>query len=154
MYYLFIINSIDMGKYKLEASEILSYLYMNKTWAFSNSAPNIKQMSIDDKAIIYIAGKKYRAFAASLTIASNPSIDDSNKDEPNWLKLFPVRIKVKDFLIWGNPIKIREILEDLDFIYDKKNYGLFLRNATTIISHEDYNHILNHFDGLETQVRQ
>ena len=66
----------------------------------------------------------------------------TNETEKSLLKIFPLGCSVKVLNVWSKPLYIANIKNDLDFITDKKNYGLFLRQPTKIIGKKDYEYII------------
>lgn len=143
MFYLFIINNIDLGKESLSTNEITEYLLEKELWAFTPTAPRIKSLKPLDEVIIYLAGKGNRCFVGQFTILTEPNMVERIDDEPDWLEMFPYRVKVGDTSIWAEPLSIKKVVNDLDFITDKKNYGLFFRQSVKMLTEKDYNTIIS-----------
>lgn len=138
MYCIFIINNFELGDSIYSAEEIKNYLLEKNIWAFSISAPNLKLFSEGDKVTVYLAGKGNRCFAADFTISSQPYNAEKNAHDTDWLAMFPIRIKIQDINKWTKPVPVRDVIDKLDFIQDKKNYGLYFRQSTKIIKEKDY----------------
>lgn len=138
MYYIFFINSIEFGEQVWSAKDIMNFLLGNNIWAFSSNAPNLRNLNEGDKVVIYLAGKGNRAFAADFAISSKPYEVEPEPNDPDWLDMFSIRIDVKDVRLWVKQVPIGNIIEYLDFIKDKKNYGLYFRQSTRVIDEKDF----------------
>jgi len=142
MYYIFFINDIAFGEKTWKADEIMNFLLENNSWAFSFNAPNLRYLNEGDRVIIYLAGPGKRFFAADFTIASKPFEGKPEPNGPDWLVMFPIRISAKNIKIWTEQLPIGNVKEQLDFIKDKKNYGLYFRQSIKIIEEKDFSFIL------------
>ena len=110
--------------------EIADNLLENQHWVFTYTTPNIRKINAKDKVIIYIAGKGNRFFYANLEILDDikeHNLTPSGKLQEVLYNIFPLSCQIKVLNIWSNPIDISDVKEDLNFITDKKNYGLFFR---------------------------
>jgi len=56
----------------------------------------------------------------------------------NGLGMFPFRVDIKEINLWSERVPIGEVIDKLDFIKDKKNYGLYLRLSNKIIDKIDF----------------
>ncbi len=142
MHYLFIINDFVLEDKMFTGKEIADRLLENKHWVFTPSTPNIKKIKPKDKVIVYIAGKGNRYFYANFEILDEiqeHNLTPSGELEDVLYSIFSLACKIKVLNIWSKPISIADIKEDLNFITDKKNYGLFFRQSTKVIGEEDYN---------------
>lgn len=142
--YLFIIGEITFIKPALKPEEIISILKKNGVWAFSAGAANLKKITKGDEAIIYMTGKEYKCFAGHVILKSGPMITDNILNIDNESKLFdyyPVLLKA-EITLWDNPVYIRDIIQNLSFVVDKTNYGLYLRQSTKLIPEEDFQKIV------------
>jgi len=52
-------------------------------------------------------------------------------------------VDLADVEAWKTPKPIKDLLPSLNFIKDKKNYGLSLRQGVRKISEKDYNTIVS-----------
>jgi predicted RNA-binding protein len=142
MYYIFIINNIELGESVWMAEKIMEFLLENNKWAFSSSAPHLKHLHKDDRVVVYLAGKGNRFFAADFTIASKPYEAKLDPNEQDWLAIFPIRIEIKNIKLWAERLPIGDVIAQLDFINDKKNYGLYFRQSTKSIDEKDFSLIV------------
>lgn len=138
MYYIFFINNIELGEKVWTAEEIMKFLLENNLWAFSANAPNLKYLAEGEKVVIYLAGRGNRLFAADFTIASKPHEVKPEPSDPDWLEMFPVRVDITDVKLWAQKIPIGDIIAQIDFIKDKKNYGLYFRQSTRVVEEKDF----------------
>lgn len=138
MFCVFCINNIELGENFVGAGNIADYLLSKNLWAFSATAPNLKYFNEGDRAVVYLAGKENRFFTADFAIVSKPYEAEKNSQEPDWLAMFPNRVKIENINIWKEPLPIRDVIDKLDFIKDKKNYGLYFRQSTKIIEEKDF----------------
>lgn len=138
MYNIFFINNIELSEKVWTAEEIMNSLLENNLWAFSYNAPNLKYLNEGNRVVAYLAGKGNRYFAADFTIASKPYEAQPEPSEPEWLGMFPFRIDVRDIKIWEKHLPIGDVLAHLDFIKDKKNYGLYFRRSIKVVEEKDF----------------
>ena len=142
MYYIFFINNIELVERVWTAEEIMKSLLEENKWAFSAGAPNLKQLEKDDSVVVYLAGKGNRSFAADFTIASKPYEAKLEPNEQDWLAMFPIRIEIKNIKLWTERLSIGNVIAQLEFIKDKKNYGLYFRQSIKVIEEKDFSVIL------------
>jgi predicted RNA-binding protein len=147
MYYIFIINNIEIGNKIIKAEEILDTLLNKKIWLFNTFSPNFKKIKKDDKILVYIAGKNRRYFVGGFTITGemvkHENESPTNHVEKMLFNLFEYSINIEKIIMFTKPINILDIKERLHFIKDKKNYGLYFRLATKLIDQRDYEFIIN-----------
>lgn len=145
VHYLFIVNDFLLGDKVFSGKEIADKLLENKHWVFTYTTPNIKKIKPKDKVIVYVAGKGNRYFYANFEILdeiNEHNLTPSGELEEALYSIFPLSCRIKVLNIWANPINIADVKEGLNFITDKKNYGLFFRQSTRVIGEEDYNLII------------
>lgn len=146
-YYIFIVN--DYGEYK--GKEIADSLLKNEHWLFNHASPNINKIQPEDRALIYIAGKNNRYFYATIKItgaikaAENRTYSYLNN---SFYEMFPLKCPIQVLNVWEKPLYMVDIKEELTFITDKKNYGLFLRQSNRVIEDIDYENIVKRANML------
>lgn len=150
MYYLSIINDLEIGYDSVNVLEIVKILYNNDIWLYTDTAPFTSKISKGDNFILYLAGKGRRYFHSSFEIAGdikeindNKIIDKDTLDIDRYFKYF---VPIDNIEIFKEKPLIKDIKADLKFIKDKKNYGLFLRQSVKRISKEDYDYIMSKTD--------
>jgi predicted RNA-binding protein len=147
MHYLSIINDLQIGNKVIDASKIYRTLFENNIWLFTKNAPFMKKINKNDQFILYLAGSQRKIFQNSFIINGEiKKIENSNlveKIDKEILKFFYYYVPIKEIHDFKNNVKIKDIKENLEFITDKTNYGLFLRQSVKKINKKDYNYILN-----------
>jgi len=145
MHFIFIVNDIQLEKSNIDAFEISSLLLSKETWLYSPLTYNLKRIKPGDMVLLYLAGEGRRCFTASFEIAEN--IRENTLEINGEAKLlndfYPLATKIKNINQFRKPVKITAVKEQLNFIKDKKNYGLFFRQATKLIEEEDFNFIIS-----------
>jgi|AntRauTorckE6833_2_1112554.scaffolds.fasta_scaffold19144_3 predicted RNA-binding protein len=146
MYLINIINDLYIGGKNYDANKIKELLFNKKIWVFNSNTPFINKLKKGDKVILYLAGKGRRKFVAKYELSSSPKVIEEEIKHlfnNNFIDFFRYYIRIKNIEEFKNKINIVDIKEDLDFIKDKKNYGLFLRQSLKKLSKKDYNYIVN-----------
>jgi len=151
VYFIFIINDYQIGDEVFPAREIADMLLKENIWVYAKNTPNLKRISPRDQVLLYIAGKNNRFFYGYFEVKTKAKEGDmigNNTSQKRIFEKFPLScsIKVKD--IWENPVMIYDVKEDLNFIKDKKNYGLYFRQGTKVINEEDFKLILERGKNL------
>lgn len=143
-YLMIVVNEITIKQTTYEAYDIVKLLLDNKVWAFSSRGPLVKRISPGDRVVVYLAGKDNRCFVADFSIASEISHanEEAIRSMGDLSRMFPLTCRVSDATIWANKKPIKDILVQLDFIQDKKNYGLYFRQGAKWLNKEDYERIV------------
>jgi hypothetical protein len=127
MNFMFVVNDIDFGNVKFDAEQITEILLSRKLWLYTPITPNTHRFSEGDKVLVYIAGRNRRHFYASFQLDSPVQ---STPIEP--------KTPISNIQKWAPPLQIAKIKDVIGFITDKRNWGLFFRQANKIVSDEDY----------------
>lgn len=140
MNYMVIINDMQIGDTLLSARDIATTLFNHETWLFSRGTARVKYLKPGDRVLVYAAGKGNRCFMGNFTLKTTPSEEDTDhpKELKSLRKYFPLSCHIKDASLWTESLPIKDILDDLSFIGDKKNYGLYLRQGMRELSDRDY----------------
>ena len=142
--YLFIVNDLMIGGSRYSGDYIAETLLQNGIWMCNEVTPNVRKFEEGDKGIVYVAGKGNRIFYGNFTIASRPEKANSTcfpKDIQALSLYFPMIMKLDCINIWPNKVPINEIKDLLTFI-NKRNYGLYFRQANRKLSDYDLEIIL------------
>lgn len=124
----------------MEAPEIVKVLMETKLWLFSQGTAKVKWLRAGDKFVVYAAGKGNRCFLGRFTLKTAPKALASIPEGLESLaRLFTLGCKIEEAVFWVEPKPIAGLLPNLSFIYDKKNYGLYLRQGVRELSKDDYN---------------
>lgn len=143
--YLFVINDINYSKAKFSAETVVDLLLNKNRWLFAKTGtPHLQELKTSDNIIIYIAGRGRRYFLCKAQIKEPiQEIDLSAVEDKefNLYNLFDFFITLKNIKPFSNKKYIKDFIENLSFIKDKKNYGLYLRRSIKKINDEDFEKI-------------
>lgn len=151
-YFIFVANDISISSDgKISAVDIKEKLLENHFWAFTETAPLRTKLNKGDEILLYLAGPGRREFVATATVASLlEEIDKKSKEREILVELglgfLKYLVKLDSICIFEKGIKIVPLRPQLDFIVDKKNYGLHLRLPIVRLQLADFQLILKHKD--------
>ncbi|MBB6067529.1 EVE domain-containing protein [Methanococcus maripaludis] len=125
-----------------------------KIWGVSKNYKNsISKVNLGDYLIIYEMGKpgnkvvepkpqyiKAIYEAVSEVKEDNKKIFEAHPNNPS--EVYPLRIKLKEVKIFENPILFKELVPDMEFIKNKKQWSGSLRRAMAQIGEADYKKII------------
>lgn len=113
-----------------------------KKWPIYDKTRNKELIKKEDKIIFYIAGKNEfsKNFVGSAKVDGSLKIDSSSLEERFIEKKSYIYeyIKLKNIEKFEKKINIYSVLNKLDFIKYKTNYGLSLQGGCNIINDKDY----------------
>lgn len=147
-HYIFIANDISMLEdRKISAVDIKDTLLKQGFWSFTETAPLRAKLKEGDRVLIYLAGPGRREFVAVATIASTAEELENGSEEKKVLSRLGIsflkyKVQLKDIVNFSNAIKIKNLIDKLNFVVDKKNYGLHLRLPIVRINMTDFELIL------------
>lgn len=142
--YLLIIGDLAIGSNVYKYEEIIDELFSKKEWIFGNKGiPKVKNFKDGDNVILYVSGIKKRFFYATFKFSGVAEKYQYNAeiDKP-FFKFFGKKINIKDINLCSEKIYFKDLKDNLDFITDKKNYGLHLRQSVKQLSEKDYDFIM------------
>ncbi len=141
-YYFFVTMNTTKGRTIISGMDIANRLIKEAFWVFSDTAPVVSRLNRDDSVLIYVGGKGRHWFVGKAKIAKSISNEVSTERQSilDELGIGYMRrlVELKECELFENPIQIVEIKEKLEFIVDKKNYGLSLRLPVRDISEKEY----------------
>ena len=146
--FIFVANDISMiENRKISAINIKDTLLEHGFWSFSETAPLRAKLREGDRVLIYLAGPGRREFVAVATIANGAEELVKGSKEKGTLSELGIgflkyKVQLKDVVSFPNGIKISHLIDKLNFIVDKKNYGLHLRLPIVRINSTDFELIL------------
>lgn len=143
--YIFVVNDIVYPRKTFRAEDTIKLLFNDKIWLFKDThVPHMRSLKKNDEIILYVAGPNRRYFYSTFTLDSNTQTFDKKNND--FYELFSNYVKIKDIKYIEEKIFLKPLIEHLDFIKDKKNYGLFFRGAARIITDENFYKILQKKD--------
>lgn len=138
--YLVVVNDVAHPTGITRASDIIDFLLARQIWIFSDRAPHLNRITIDDKLVVYAAKKAGSAFLAEMKVASEPSpLQGGLHTEVERLGLswFSHWIRISTIRRFEPPRPVKPLIPKLEFIVDKKNYGLAFRQGVRRIEETD-----------------
>ena len=128
-------NAIDILKRRLD----------EKKYPLYKKTPFLKDVKKDDEVVFYVAGRKNKSqnfigcsLIKSVEIPSEILVDpDKNKYVLEKYLLF------ENIILLKTPIHIKAIINQLEFIKNKTNFGVYLMGGVSKITENDFNLIKN-----------
>ena len=103
-----------------------------KKWPIFKHTPNKMKLRKGDKIVFYKAGKDGRKFLGTASLGSE--IIPDNMD---------FYVILYDVQIWKKPIEVPTILNELQFIVNKSNWGMYLQGGVSHLPDVDYKLIIS-----------
>ncbi len=110
-------------------AEFLKRINMKK-WPIYNRTSHRKKLKEGDRILFYLAGEPRKKFAGSAIIAS-----DLEKENDDFV------VTLSEIKKWGKHVLIIPLLESLEFIKNKSNWGIYMQGGVVLLSDKDYNTI-------------
>jgi len=128
----------------LKAYDIYKNRIKEKKFPLYSRTPNLKIIKKNDEILFYIAGRKENSHSfVGKSIIEEIEISKENLvDADKITNLVSGYIIFKDVKEFKKIKKIKSILNELDFIVYKKNYGVYLLGGVIKISENDFKKIL------------
>ncbi len=144
-YYIAVAMDIDLKDSTLSAIDIVKTLLDNGFWAFSGSAPVKEKLAAEDSILFYVGGKNRHYFVATGKVKK--TVDFANEAHKAVLdrlgiSFFNRTVSIGEVEWFQAPVELIPLKERLNFIADKKNYGLSLRLPLREIQKDDYEIII------------
>ena len=131
---------------KREGYEIFKERIKNNLWPIYNKTPQLTNIKIDKKVLFYIAGtnKFAQNFIGNAIIEDIVNLKATTIDPYQELKQVLFNVKFKDFNYFEKPINIKDHIDNLSFIEEKKRniYGLYFQGGVCKINQQSYDYII------------
>ena len=129
---------------KEEAYDIFLKRINERKWPLYERTSHIKEFMEKDNLVFYIAknGKNSKSLVASASVNKVEKLNDVVGDPDNKFKMLSYYLHLENIRIFKKPIGIKELVNDLEFIKNKKNYGLDMLTGVVKISQNDFNYII------------
>lgn len=112
--------------------EIFEKRISGKKWPIFKHTPNKMKLKNGDKVIFYKAGKDGQKFIGTASIGSE--IVPDNLD---------YYVTLYDVQVWKKPIGVPSILNEIQFIKNKSNWGLYFQGGVSHLPDADYHLIVS-----------
>jgi len=119
--------------------EIAKKIETSKKWSIGRRTRNRNRLMAGDKILFYQGGEEGKKFVGSAELAS--SLQKTRSSDGF--------VKIKNFVLWVNPVEIRGLIQRLSFIKNKRHWGIYFQGGTLEIPEEDYQKILKKAGKLD-----
>jgi predicted RNA-binding protein len=121
------------------AYEIFGKRIKEKKYPLYLRTPHLNEIKEKDEVIFYIAGSNTNSqtFVASAEIATINNLTDVVVDPDKKKNVISKYLILEKILIFKEPKQIKQIIDKLKFIKNKKHYGTNLAGGVTKINRED-----------------
>ena len=133
------------GDLSKEAFQVFRKRISEQRWPLYEKTKHIDNIKINDLLIFYIGGKysHCQSFAGEALVSKIEGLNEITIDPDSKNKIVKKYLFLKEIQTFKKPIKILDLIENLDFIKNKKYYGLSLLEGTAEISSKDYDTIIS-----------
>jgi hypothetical protein len=135
--YLVVVSDVRRKDTKIPARALLKYLLDNRCWFFHRTPRSLLK---GDWLIFYVAGKGNHYFAAEATVASEakePRPNDEAFLKEVGLSWLHRRIDLEQVQFWPHEVPAERVLPLLEFVTDKRNWGVYFRQGLKRLSAVD-----------------
>jgi len=124
-------NAIDILKRRLD----------EKKYPLYKKTPFLKDIKKDDEVVFYVAGKKNKSqnFIAFSHIKSVETPNESLIDPDKNKYVLEKYLLFENITLLKTPIHIKAIINQLEFIKNKTNFGVYLMGGVSKITENDFN---------------
>ena len=130
---------------KRSGFDIFNERVQENKWPIYNKTPQLKNVKEGKNIVFYIAGdgEKRQSFIGSAKIKSIIDNKNTTVDTNQEFKQVLFHVEFKELRIFDKDIKIKDHINNLDFIKNKQKYGLYFQGGICKINQISYNYILN-----------
>ena len=123
------------------ARDIINSRLKEKKYPLYKKTPFLNEIKKNDEVVFYLAGKgeNSQSFVATAKILSIETINNTAVIDPdNNNKIVVKYLNLDDINFFEKKINIKSILDNLNFIKNKKHYGVNLVGGVSKIKYEDF----------------
>lgn len=149
--YILMVNDLKTTRGPIPAEDITNALLERNMWAFTGTAPLIRKLKENDRFLIYMAGRKRAYFVATGRIAGPVKLVEGEDEaflRSLGLGIMRYVVRIKDVERFAQPVPIKPLIDRLNFITAKHNYGLHMRFSVVRIFSEDFDIVLQEATAL------
>lgn len=112
----------------------------SKKWPIFRLTHHRKAIKKGDKILFYLGGKPNKKILGSAVLSSRIKTES---DE--------FSIGLDDVEIWKKSVMMKQVLEEIDFIKNKKNWGIYFQGGITALTEKNFKKIINFKNILEIE---
>ena len=128
---------------KKSGFDIFNERVQENKWPIYNKTPQLKNVKEGKNIVFYIAGdgEKRQSFIGSAKIKSIINNKNTAVDANQEFKQVLFHVEFKELKIFDKDIKIKDHINNLDFIKNKEKYGLYFQGGICKIDQQSFNYI-------------
>jgi heptaprenylglyceryl phosphate synthase len=140
-YYILVTSDFE----QVSAYKIFENRLKEKKFPLYLKTPHLENIKQNDEVIFYIAGinENAQSFVAKSNIKSVEIVKELLVDADKKKNLVNRYLILESTTLFEKPKSIRPIIEKLDFIRKKLNFGAYLVGGVVKLDDKDFNTILN-----------
>lgn len=146
-HYIVLATKIQFPGRVIVPSEIWKTLSERETWYFTPAAPHRHRIETGDRFLFYLGSKQGGGQFVGHGLASSGVEPLTTADKvflDSWgIRIFSSRLSFEFVRPLQSGVSIKPLVEDLEFIKDKRNYGLHLRLGVIKVNEKDFNFVLS-----------
>ena len=123
------------------ARDIINSRLKEKKYPLYKKTPFLNEIKKNDDVVFYLAGKgeNSQSFVATAKILSIETIDNTAVIDPDNNNKIEIKyLNLDNINFFEKKINIKSILDNLNFIKNKKHYGVTLVGGVSKIKYEDF----------------
>ena len=130
---------------KKSGFDIFNDRVQDNKWPIYNKTPQLRNVKEGKNVVFYIAGagEKRQSFIGSAKIKSIIDNKNTTVDTNQEFKQVLFHVEFKELKIFDKDIKIRDHIDNLDFIENKEKYGLYFQGGICKIDQQSFEYIHN-----------
>jgi len=103
-------------------------------WPIFAHTHHKKCLAKGDRVVFYLAGKGFKKFIGSA------EIDSSLRDDDDGINHY---VLLKHVNHWKKPVKIKTVLDKLEFIENKSKWGMYFQSGVRPMAEKDYSLLIS-----------
>ena len=145
-YWIFNVKGDKIGNKRLEGIEIYKQRMFDAFWGIGERAHYRSALKKGDEVVFYLGGRNGQKFLGACVLASSfNKLGQQEKKKLTHPPFFKAThgVKLTGTDIWDIPISIRPLMESLQFIRNKTDWGSHLQGSIIPVSEEDFDTIIS-----------
>lgn len=145
-YWIFKVIEHRAGKDRMEGFDVYKQRMYDAFWGLEEKVRNRDALERGDQVLFYLGGRDGQKFLGTCTLASAfYKLGQQEKEKLTRLPFFDAThgVKLVEINTWDTPVLIRPLIEKLQFITNKSDWGSHLQGSITPLPEEDFNTIIS-----------